>query len=262
MKKVSVLAVLFLAFAVTQAWALAVPAGCPVGGTTLAAYEALGSTGCQIGDKIFSNFTYIGTAQGAGTSAIADTSIFVSTLGPISGIDPAQFFSADIGLTFTSGWSVTSNCPGGVPPCTGAFQDSKIGFIVTVIGGVNMLIKDAGVAETSSGANGAGSAASVTEGGCSAPTPCTPGTWGVLTFVTQGNFSNSANGTIFSPTGSVQVLKDINVTAGSVVGGFAAMSSVNDTFSQISVAPEPATMSLVGVALLGVGLIRRRSGKT
>jgi hypothetical protein len=261
MKKVSILTVLFLAFAVAQAWAAPVPAGCPVGGASLAAYEALGSVGCQIGDKIFSNFTYVGTSGGTG-STIADTGIFVTTLGPTTGLDPAATFSTDIGLTFTAGWSIASGCL--TAPCAAApanFEDSKIGFIVTVVGGANMLIKDAGVAQTSAGANGTGSSASVTEGGCSAPTPCTPGTWGVLTFVTPGNFSNAANGTIFAPTGSVQVLKDIDVTAANVVGGFAAMSSVNDTFSQTSAVPEPASMMLVGCALFGAGLIRRRSKK-
>jgi hypothetical protein len=245
MKKVSILAVLFLVFAVAQVWAAPVPA-CQ-SGVSLTTYLGAGFS-CTIGDKTFSNFAYTDSAFG-GALAVPSDGVTVSTMGP-SG---EAVLSTDIGLQFSAGWNA---------PALGT-TDSDISFVVSVTGGGPLMIKDAGLAQVSSvTANGS---ASVSEDACTPGfvtpgVPCNPstGTITVLTFDSGGtNILRSAN-TLFAPTGSISVSKDISVTGGTT--GQAHLSVVQDTFSQTAV-PEPASMMLVGGALFGVGLIRRRSKK-
>jgi len=238
-------------FGASAMWATPVPA-C-VSGATLAQYEALGSTGCQIGDKIFSNFTYSDSAQNA--LAILNSSVTVTTLGPTTGTDPAADFNANIGLLFNASWQATATgCPSA---CVGGFSDSLIGFQVTVVGG-GMVITDTGLAQTS-GVAGSGSSAGVDENACG-PAPCTPGTTAVITFDngTSTGTIRTADTTV-GPYSSVQVSKDIQVTAAAVNGGQAGISAVSDTFSQSPTGvPEPGTMALAGLALCGIAMIRKR----
>ncbi len=218
--------VLFSACATVISMFTAAAASCP-SGDTLAQLETLGS--CQIGDKIFSDFTYIGSATGGATQVTAG-GIVVDTVGP--GQDVA---GPNYGLEFNGSWTADN----------GQTSDGTIGFEVTVINGAGMEITDAGLAQTS-GVFGGG-VASVSEQGCSG-TGCTPGTWAVLTFQDTGNDVASADNPLPAPTGTVTVSKDINVVA--PTGGFASISLVTDTFSQTAV-PEPRALSL----LLALGLV-------
>ena len=184
--------------------------------------------GCVIGDKIFSNFSYIGS----GNNPVPGTDVVVGTLGP-TGTGAAavdSLFPSDIGLEFSASWTV--------PP--GTSSDAAIGFEVT-IGSGPLNIEDAGLVQTS-GVTGTG-VASVVEDGCSgAVFPCTQ-EWNVLT-----NNNSFAADTIFTPTGTISVSKDITVQSGS--NGTATISLVQDVFSQTAV-PEPRSLSL----LLGFGLV-------
>src|SRR5580692_2648846 len=138
MKKLFVIGGMLLA--ASAAWAT--PA-CPTTTSSLASYIALGTGGCEIGDKVFSNFGYSGTELNS--IAIPAASINVDTLGSTTGTDPAEFTNANIGLQFSGPWSVTS-------AGAGAKEDSLITFTVTVINGAGMAITDAAIAQTSSGA--------------------------------------------------------------------------------------------------------------
>ena len=221
--------------------AAAAPLPTCANGDTLAQYESLynSSGGCVIGDKIFSAFNYLGPAVTGGGIAPPASGIVVNTLGPSgtgAGGTSTQFPS-NIGLSFTGTWDALSS---------GATADGDIAFDVSVVGGGPMLIEDAGLAQTSGPVTGTG-VAQVGENGCSGITyPCTQ-QWGVATIQT-GSTYNNVNDTLFTPTGTISVTKDINVAAGS--NGTAALSNVQDTFSQTAV-PEPRAISM----LLGFGLV-------
>jgi hypothetical protein len=228
---------LMIAFglAATAMTAFATPV-CPDGGP-LSTFLASGYS-CQIGDKVFSNFTYTSSAFG-GALAVPAAGITVDTIGPHG--SGASLIGADIGLQFNAGWNALA----------GQTSDSDIGFTVTVLGGA-LKIEDFGLAQVS-GVLPNGSA-SVVENGCG-PAPCTPSELAVMTFDSGGSNTQRVSDTMFTPRGSVEVSKDISVTGGT--SGAAHLSLVTDTFSQI---PEPMTMGFIGggLALLGVARLRRR----
>jgi hypothetical protein len=248
MKNIFIFGALLVGLGATLARATPSTNPCPTTSTALSAYLA-GGFACQVGDKIFSNFTYTDSSQGA--LAIGPGSVNVETLGPTTGMDPAQVLNSTIGLQFSAGWTALA----------GQEADSAIGFTVTIVSGSNMLIEDTGLAQTS-GVMGSSSLASVFEKACTAKpgTTCIPSTISIMTFDDGTSDSQVVNDVTFSPFGAITVSKDINVTD-SGASGYAEISVVSDTFSQTAV-PEPATMLLVGGILCGIAAIRRRSERS
>src|SRR5229473_3246673 len=82
---------------------------CTIG--TVASYEALGGTGCSVGNLTFANFAYASTAGGSG-AAVLDTNVVVVPIPQLN----------NNGLLFSSGgWQAFG----------GAFVDSTLFFTVT-----------------------------------------------------------------------------------------------------------------------------------
>lgn len=225
-KKISLLTIIGLASTAITAFATPV---CSDNVTDNGSTYFGGGYSCQIGDLLFSNFSY----TGSGTNPISAGQITVDTVT-----------NDGIGLSFHAPWTAAA----------GMTSDGTIDFTVTALSGGNVL-EDFGLAQTS-GVSGDGSA-SVAENGCG-PAPClaTGGSIYVLTFQDSG--ARSAQGeTTFSPVSSVEVEKDISVNGNT---GFATISVVQDTFSQV---PEPVSMGLMGggLALIGLSRLRRKSQK-
>ena len=99
------------------------------------------SFSCNIGDKLFSNFTY----TASGTNPLPASSITVDTIGPsgtgasfVAGTgNLAGLPASDIGLEFTAPWTVTA----------GQSSDSLIGFTVSTIPAGAALIEDASLVQ-------------------------------------------------------------------------------------------------------------------
>jgi hypothetical protein len=92
----------------------AVSGAAPVCSTgSLQSFIDLGSAGCQIGDKVFFDFTYQGTSVPAGNEFGA------------ASISVAPFVTGDLGFSFSAGW--------GVPP--GTRLDSLLGYSVATVNG-------------------------------------------------------------------------------------------------------------------------------
>ena len=142
--KVSVLLAISLAAFVGAASAAPL---CVAGGT-MASYEDLGSGGCVIGDKLFSNFVYLSTGHGTGVAA-PDTAVFLTPVNS-TGVNPGP------GIVFSSdAWVVPS------ASSVRSLVDSSIAFTVTVIDGP--LLIEGGTLTLSSFSTGGTGVVDITE---------------------------------------------------------------------------------------------------
>lgn len=183
---------------------------------------ALGAGGGMLEDKLFSNFTYTGSA-GGGAVALAASDI---TVVP----DATPF---DPGFLFNASWAAGP----------GQFMDSLIQFDVQSLGNA---ITD--ISATMISGHVFTGIASVTENT----------TEGNILLYDSSLGIHTSDIITFDPTMDViHVSKDIGVNGGAE--GLATISGVTNNFSEV---PEPATMLLLGSGLIGLaGYARRRFKK-
>jgi hypothetical protein len=143
------------------------------------------------------------------------------------------------GLQFVADWSAGS----------GQLTDSIIGFDVMVSEGA-ALIEDASLVQLAGSVIGTGFA-DVGEG-IGVGANCLFTTYNLSTLNTADKtLIQLGDHIFFSPTGGVRATKDIGVGGGQ--HGYGSVSSITDQFSEVSKVPEPASIILLGIALVLMG---------
>ncbi|HEY8747436.1 MAG TPA: PEP-CTERM sorting domain-containing protein [Tepidisphaeraceae bacterium] len=227
--------------------ARAVTVGLPANSTLSSLIALNGSGGVQIGNFIFSDFSFA-PSSGNPTGNPAPTASQVTvTLAP----------GPNVGLTFNSAWQ---SVPLG-------FQDGNIRYAVQVTAGnvidqVNLAFNGAAPLPS------AGTVATVTESVATLLTTGSnvavgPGTTiGQLatsnSVATGPTTTNNASLTLPTPQTGIYISKDILVTSGVTPPGIATISLVDNTYHSTAGGPipEPASIGLLGA--FGVGLLARR----
>ena len=216
---------------------------------TVAFYESLGSTGCQEGNYVLSNFDYLLSAN------VLSTPVTASQIQVNPGLG-ANGPTLDFAATFTAS---------GVA----SVGDVALVFNISALSGSGIEFRSVDLSTT--GSRTAFSTAAVAEVDCLGgllnvrSVPYT-GLGGVACL--GGGVAASANALLPAGTGvnafvniplapevqTIDVIKDITLTA---VAGTATIIDIGQSFNTVQATPEPMTFLLAGLTLAVIGFTRR-----
>ena len=230
-------AIVLLALVAVAKHANAAP--CATSGT-FAGLEAAGA--CTIGDKTFSDFTYTPSEAGGATEVPA-TSFHYTTINNVS-----NQWGFDFAFALTSGANQAN--------------DIALGYTVAVTSGA-ALISSATDGPITGSITGTGAAA-VGETYClgaSTTVGCPAADLGVLgaslpnvpedSVTVPGENCQLMTGCPFFDVSEIALTKDLTTSGGT--NGTAALSIFINTVDQNTPAPEPSSLAILAVALLGMG---------
>jgi PEP-CTERM motif len=199
---------------------------------TLSSLIALGSGGCEIADKVYNNFAY---SPGSGDPTALQTNVGVDNA---TGIFQTGLQFGSSATVWSSGFTVSYTVTEDAAQCvaiygagdTCAVNAAQLAFQGALAGSLNT----AALSATFSGAS--------------------PGSVSVNDLTTGSN----VNQIFFSPkwtTSNVVITGSVNSLT------YPIDSFGLDIYQQVSSpTPEPATLSLIGASLLGLGMLRRKTG--
>jgi hypothetical protein len=221
------------------------PAACSTGTAQTYTTTVDASGGCTESNLLFNQFSYTTSASGTALSLPA-SAVVISPLLNGGG--------TGFGFSLTGPFAAASN---------GA-ADGIFDYVVSTVDSSATLT---GISLTFNGTSTGDGIAGVSENYCVngstvPPTSCGTGLKNISVQSSNGT-SNLSDSASFGGATSVSVSKDIQVNGGT--NGTATISNATNQFqtggSGPSSVPEPATLSLVGGAMLLVGAFRYRRGK-
>lgn len=207
------------------------PAAPCLGTSPLSGLLALPSTGCTVGDKLFTNFTLTQSGTLAGLDA--------SLINVLTSTTP----QGNEVLTFIGGLTAVGGLTGGT-------LQSIIGYTVQTVTGAalieDLMLSVGPLSQVGTGPN----SASVTEYACTGLNVACNGSNANFTLAATPN--GAPQHIIFPPVTSLSVAKQLNITAAAL--NLVTLSSVTNEVSQVQpgTVPEPGTYVLL---LSGLGVL-------